>query len=272
MTGRNLLGIAIVLIGLSALPARLPGESPADKKGPVPPPASKSAARVARSIKRLKTAMGTVPADTAKSESSQTSVHEMIQRLKSLSIPDKPVERGAEIASESPKPTTRPAGSDTTAAPAPKKISREILDQIRKVSPGKVVDPVSVGDAMFNEGELEVAAVFYGLALERKSDNRTRAWVLYQLGNCQVADDPSSALASYGELTAKYPKTLWAELAGMQIRMVRWRIAARPDELLKRIRTGSTYKPAPKKKTTPAAEKSGESAGYTPAGSAARTK
>jgi len=246
-------------------------------------PINKSAVKVADSIKRLKRAMAEVPKTAPASDTSDARIQEMIQRLKSLSLPDKPIERGAEIVPKKQQPTTRPSGPVTEQAVKPKGVPKEILDRIKKIPPSQAVDPLFIGDAMFNDGELEIAAVFYSLALERKLENRTRAWVLYQLGNCQAAKDPSAALASYKEVAAKYPKVLWAELAAVQIQMTEWRISAKPEELLKRIRTDPAYKPAGKKSTSavsgsagenrqPTTRKSDRTTGDTAAGSTTKTR
>ena len=122
MTRPNARRIAIALTCLVVCCARLSGKPNWQRKPDKAAPANRAAARVADSLKRLKTAMGTVPTATAKSQSSQSDLQEMIQRLKSLSIPEKPVERGAEIVSKS-KPTTRPAATGTDQPPAVRPVS-----------------------------------------------------------------------------------------------------------------------------------------------------
>jgi len=75
-----------------------------------------------------------------------------------------------------------------------------------------------LADILFLSGQTQQAAVFYQQALDHIAPDsaalaENRAWILFQLGNCQRDTDPSTAIKTYRQLIAEYPNSPWTDLA-----------------------------------------------------------
>jgi tetratricopeptide (TPR) repeat protein len=102
-------------------------------------------------------------------------------------------------------------------------------------APSDIVNPMEVGESLFNIGNLTDAVKFYRLALERMADNKDdpdRPWVLFQIANCIRREDPDNAYATYQELITEYPTSYWAPTAKTQQQVISWYRQTTPNTVL----------------------------------------
>jgi len=141
-------------------------------------------------------------------------------------------------------PTTRPAGeaavsgTDALAAVAQgardgRKVPDEALARIRGMSASSLTRPLTVADGLFRGGQYDAALVFYELAMKKNADSETRAWLLFQIGNCQRRSDPAAARKAYQQLVEGFADSPWTPVARMLDRLVAWRMLNKPEDALK---------------------------------------
>lgn len=102
--------------------------------------------------------------------------------------------------------------------------------------PEQLQNPLELAEILFNSRCLAEAAKCYQEALDRITDdntdqNRKRAWILFQAGNCLQDDDPKTATRMYKQLTLQYPDSPWADLANAKAQLINWYQKNKPDTL-----------------------------------------
>ena len=112
------------------------------------------------------------------------------------------------------------------------KIPPQILQRLRGTPASKLARPGAVGDGLFRSGQHEAALVFYELAMRHSTDPEARAWLLFQIGNCQRRTDPAAASKAYQQLIRDFPDSPWSPVGGMLNRVVQWRLLNKPDQVL----------------------------------------
>jgi len=127
-------------------------------------------------------------------------------------------------------PTTRPAMPATTQ---PSVMTSEIKERIRKLN--SIADPAALADALFQAKHSDLAALFYDRAIKGKTTPKTKAWVLFQAGNCRRKTNPKVALKAYETLVAAHPDSLWSSIALVQKGIVEWQNTNNLTALLKDI-------------------------------------
>ena len=116
-------------------------------------------------------------------------------------------------------------------------IANQTLQKIKKLSlnPSDLKNPFEMGETLFLSGYLKEAAIFYQEALIRRSGDDTdssRAWILFQIGNCLRDDDRPTAIRMYGQLIAEYPNSIWKELAEVRRSLLNWYLKEEPHKLI----------------------------------------
>ncbi len=118
-------------------------------------------------------------------------------------------------------------------------INNSTLQMLKDLSqqPGELHNPFELGEVLFLSGHLREAAAFYQEALRRidAKDIRmveTRAWILFQIGNCLRNSDMPAAAKIYGQLIAEYPNSPWTELAQAQVKLIEWLQKDEPENLI----------------------------------------
>ena len=123
------------------------------------------------------------------------------------------------------------SGTATTQPVAKAKLSP--LDKIKSLPASSIADPVALADALCLAGRLEAAATFYEKAMDTKVDSATRAWLLFQLGNCHKGSDPQAARGYYKRLLSEHPDSIWKAAAVVADRLIEWKLTNEPEKLLK---------------------------------------
>ena len=118
-------------------------------------------------------------------------------------------------------------------------INNSTLQILRDLSqqPGELQNPFELGEVLFLSGYLREAAAFYQEALHRVDANdirlaETRAWILFQIGNCRRNNDMPAAAKIYGQLIEEYPNSSWTELAQAQVKLIEWLQKDEPENLI----------------------------------------
>lgn len=141
-------------------------------------------------------------------------------------------------AAESVPDTSETVETESVAYEA---IRAETLRELRALCQegGEVLNPAAVGRTLFVCGNAGEAAEFYQLALARMKpdgadvNQKERAWVLFQLGNCLYEAEPYSSKAkkTYEEFISEYPSSEWAALAAARVQLIDWYEKDKPQTL-----------------------------------------
>jgi hypothetical protein len=103
--------------------------------------------------------------------------------------------------------------------------------------PNTIVEPLALAQMLYNTGHSKEAAVFYEIALGRKTvvghilTNDDKAWILLQLAACR-RDNPEAALAALDKLLADYSQSAWASIAVTKRDILLWYQKDKPQSLL----------------------------------------
>lgn len=135
---------------------------------------------------------------------------------------------------QQPKPTTAPA-----TQPAPARTESASLEQLRKIPPGTIRNPLAAADAMFAATHREAALALYQLAIAQDGQPENKAWALLQAGNCVRESNPENARKYYQQLIRDYPTSAWSALASTLDKQVEW-------EATTKSKTATTKPAAPK--------------------------
>ena len=126
-------------------------------------------------------------------------------------------------------------------------ISEKTLQMLKTLAedPGKLDNPLELGEILFVSGNLNEAAVFYSEALKRKDPNDVnlsldRAWILFQTGNCLRNDDRSAAAKAYQQLITEYPNSPWTDLAKARSNLIAWYLRDEPVKLIAEVKRGGS--------------------------------
>lgn len=173
----------------------------------------------------------------------------MIQQVRSINIgirkdvpepvvvPEKmPIDEPNEIEIKS-KDAEEQQKKQIKSSPPNGTIANQTLEKIKKLSlnPGDLKNPFEMGEMLFLSGYLKEAAIFYQEALVRRSvddADSSRAWILFQIGNCLRNDDRPTAIRMYGQLIAEYPNSIWKELAEVRRSLLAWYLKEEPRKLI----------------------------------------
>ncbi len=171
------------------------------------------------------------------------------QPLKSISVtgPEQPVIETNEALLDT---KTQEKPGKTPAQPEPKKLIKsecqygslnehtlQILENLTQI-PDQLKNPFEVAEVLFLSGHAREATMFYQEAFNRKGPNdldsaREKAWILFQIGNCQRNNDLQSAKKTYRQLIAEYPDYPWTDLAKVREKLIDWRLEDKPHALIK---------------------------------------
>jgi tetratricopeptide (TPR) repeat protein len=176
------------------------------------------------------------------------SLSEAVERLQAsrltASPKPQPVSSAPAVADQSPAPeaattpevtaASPPATQAATTRPAKEEFA-SALQKIRKLPADSLPDPVALADALYRGGHIEAAGVFYDKALGQQKDDPTRAWLLFQLGNCNRTSDPEAAQGYFTRVQKEHPKCPWSLAAEMQDRLIEWRKTNKPEEMLTQV-------------------------------------
>ena len=122
-------------------------------------------------------------------------------------------------------------------------ISRQTLQKLREVvqNPEKIDNPYQIGDTLYQSSCIGEAALFYKEALKRElSDDiysvDSRAWLLFQTGNCLMDTDMLEASDYYRQLVTEYPDYPWTDIARIQSNIISWYENEKPRELIEQYK------------------------------------
>ncbi len=108
----------------------------------------------------------------------------------------------------------------------PDDLPAQLKARIRAAQAGTGNNPtelMELGDSLYQADQVRAAEYFYRLALPRSS-KQDRPWILLQIGNSLRNRDAARAREMYQVLLQEYPKSRWARIAGVQDRILAWRI------------------------------------------------
>jgi len=128
----------------------------------------------------------------------------------------------------------KPAAASSRPAPTSKPAMDPALEKIRNLPPSKVCDPLALADALYLAGRPKLAHGFYKKVMEGEKAPTTRAWVLFQLGNCTRSTQPALALGYYQQLASDHGDSHWRPVAEAMAGVLTWNVTYKPGELLKK--------------------------------------
>jgi len=109
------------------------------------------------------------------------------------------------------------------------------MEQLKALPEASLSRPVELGDELYRSAYFGAAFALYERALKGASDEDTRGWSLYQMANCRRHTDPAAAEALYQRVLSECPKTLWAQTAAIEQKLIRWNRVNAPLEMLRAI-------------------------------------
>ncbi|MBM4019174.1 MAG: hypothetical protein FJ288_12750 [Planctomycetes bacterium] len=206
----------ILAVMMGAATAFLAG-APADADDPV--------GQVARNRRDLASAAITAP-DAARAEPS--SLDRAIERLRGIQFKPRgepPADDGGSPAQAAPPAAPLPAApkmprAEPTKAPAAAPNPALALDELNRLTPEQVPNPVALADTLYLAGRCDEAFIFYERAASGQAPDEAKAWAVFQMANCRRASDPAAAAALYKRVAAEHPKTPWASIAALQDRVI----------------------------------------------------
>jgi len=143
-------------------------------------------------------------------------------------------------------------GRTAEAQQPPKKpeglVTAEDLKRLRGLPADRIGDPLALADALFAAGHHKEACAFYEAVLKGDKDNKDaagRAWVLFQMANCQRRSDPTKAVELYGRVVTEHAASLWARVAETYRGVLQGITGAGAIEMPKPVAALPTEKPAP---------------------------
>ena len=112
----------------------------------------------------------------------------------------------------------------------------QILNDISQHSQ-QLKKPLKLAEILFRSGCLKEAAKCYQEALNRMTANdtdkkQTKAWILFQIGNCLRNNDPPKAMEMYRQLIAQYHDSPWVNLAKARSKLINWYQQHKPRALI----------------------------------------
>lgn len=199
----------------------------------------------------LKTNVSSLSSDT-KNQSKQL-LNELIKQVNSIELKPRP-QQTQNQPEEKTEPKMLPAEPNKEIQPL--KPEEKIIPQaqihtddldpqlIKKLEQivlqgGSVNQPQLLADMLYKTGRYELAAYFYGLAANDKtqdlSDN-DKAWLLLQRAVCLSETDPVQALQIYKSMVSQFPNSPWAELARSNAGTLNWLQTQKPLNLIEQYK------------------------------------
>ncbi|MCE5279987.1 MAG: hypothetical protein ABFD92_04345 [Planctomycetaceae bacterium] len=124
------------------------------------------------------------------------------------------------------------ASAPSATAPAREILSSETIEALKLIPPSQQQNLLAAADALFDGGHLPQARAMYETLMGQNPPAATRAWVLYQLGNCMRGVDPRGAAALYDQVIKDHADCPWAQAAQASARLLEWKQASAVQELL----------------------------------------
>ncbi len=182
----------------------------------------------------------------ADSDPNAVPLMDYIRQIESLQLP-RPKTRQSATGATAPaaaKPTAesaaavRPAAAMAEPNQPPADVYAELLAAILR-EPADILHAFDAAETLYRAGDCTNAAAFYHIALQRMTDTRDPdpdrlPWTLFQIANCMRLDDPPVAAAYYRRLIADYPASPWTPAAYVQLKLIEWCDANRPNALLEK--------------------------------------
>lgn len=142
----------------------------------------------------------------------------------------------AEMVQPAPEP---PSDSEKAPALPYQPVKAETIRKLETLRQdgGRIENPAAVARTLFLSGNLEEAAAFYQLALERvgagqaELDDKDKAWMLFQTGNC-LRGDREVAKKVYQQLMSQYPNSQWCPVADAYVKLIDWYQKDKPLSLI----------------------------------------
>ncbi len=173
---------------------------------------------------------GSITAISAEEDTeTRKNLQELIDELGALVLPEieKAVsEEGpaAELLEETedaePDPVTEPKQESGPQISSAKRLLAALEE-----NPQGVVDPFGVAEALFALGNLDVAAKFYQLAIDRVASQEQHPdgdWAMLQKANCLRAETPDIAEEIYQKFGDQYPNSIWNSTGRAHLQVISW--------------------------------------------------
>jgi tetratricopeptide (TPR) repeat protein len=186
-------------------------------------------------------------------ENNKAELLRMIEKIKSMKFAKLQSNQPAESTGSAEK--TPPLKTDTAKKPVvllePEKIQpapviEKTIDGNEKLTddalatiennPDSIKNPYELAEILFRGGHLTQAAVCYKQTLKTglfENQPETKAWILFQLGNCLKENQPDEAIKIYARLLTEYPDSVWAKAAKRYNDLLNLQLQNKPYELIK---------------------------------------
>ena len=156
-------------------------------------------------------------------------LQELIAELGALTLPE------LEKAVSEKEPVVEPpeVTEDVDSAPVieperksePKIPSAERLLAALEKNPQGVIDPFGAAEALFASGNLDEAAKFYQLAIDRIAGQEQHPdgdWAMLQKANCLRVETPDIAEEIYKKFGDQYPNSRWNSIGRAHQQVISW--------------------------------------------------
>lgn len=120
-------------------------------------------------------------------------------------------------------PGTADAAPEAPAEPVPVTGPADVpAEQWESVA--SVANPLEVADALYQGGTWQQARRFYRQYVDARQapEDPDYQWALYQVGVCELRDNPSEAAAFFGRLIEGSPNSPWAGAAKARLTTLTW--------------------------------------------------
>jgi tetratricopeptide (TPR) repeat protein len=173
---------------------------------------------------------GGITAISAEEETeTRRELQDLIAELGSLTLPkiEKAVSRQGPIAEPLEEIEEAEPAPVTKAQPQPepqKPLADHLLIALEK-NPQSVVDPFGVAEALFASGDLDKAAKFYQLAIDRMASQEQHPdgdWAMLQKANCLREEAPDIAEEIYQKFDDQYPNSVWNTTGRAHQQVISW--------------------------------------------------
>lgn len=156
-------------------------------------------------------------------------LQELIAELGALTLPE--LEKA--VSEKEPVAELPEATEDVDSAPVtepepesePQISSAERLLAALEKNPQGVVDPFGAAEALFASGNLDEAAKFYQLAIDRIAGQEPHPdgdWAMLQKANCLRVETPDIAEEIYKKFGSQYPNSMWTSIGRAHQQVISW--------------------------------------------------
>ena len=132
-----------------------------------------------------------------------------------------------------PEQPTELTDTEQQHEPVRIQIDHEIIKALKTGSATGLANAQEIADSLYGDGEYSAALELYELAYEQPGDDDSRAWILFQMGNCLQHSSPAKAREHYARVVKEYPDCRWSQAANQMDLLLEWQEVNKPLSMIK---------------------------------------